>query len=80
MLCNGKESVRELRELAAGIIISNPHKFTTSVLGKTIEDYMEWILKDDSWGGTMSHQIHVVECGYCNVIVRLVLLNESSLT
>ena len=41
-----------MRELVAGVIISQPDKYTPAVLGKSQEDYIQWIMKDDSWGGS----------------------------
>ena len=51
LLCNNTESSKELRELAAGIIISNPDKYSTAMLGKSSEEYTKWLLREQSWGG-----------------------------
>jgi hypothetical protein len=55
LLCNNAESSKDLRELAAGIIISNPDKYSTAMLGRTREDYTQWLLREQSWGGTYVH-------------------------
>ena len=51
LLGDGSESTAELRELAAGLILSNPHKYTSALLGRSNTQYVEWLLKDESWGG-----------------------------
>ena len=51
LLCNNADTSTELRELAACIIMSNPDKFSSVLLGKTNTDYTQWLLKSESWGG-----------------------------
>ena len=51
LLGDGSESTGELRELAAGLILSNPHKYTSALLGRSNTEYVEWLLRDESWGG-----------------------------
>ena len=51
LLTNDSATVQELRELVAGIILSDPDKFSTVMLGRSNEEYAEWIMKDESWGG-----------------------------
>ncbi len=51
LLCNGVESSRELRELVGGLVLSNPDKYSAAFLGKEIGEYVQWLLKEDSWGG-----------------------------
>lgn len=58
LLTNDSVTVQELRELVAGIILSDPNKFSTVMLGRTNEEYADWIMKGESWGGM---------CIYCNV-------------
>ena len=52
LLTNDSVTVQELRELVAGIILSDPNKFSTVMLGRTNEEYADWIMKGESWGGT----------------------------
>ena len=55
--------MQELRELVAGIILSDPDKFSTVMLGRTNEEYAEWIMKGESWGGTSyAHMSIIVLC------------------
>lgn len=51
LLCNGVESSKELRELVGGLVLSDPDKYSTALLGRESGDYVQWLLKDDSWGG-----------------------------
>ena len=54
----------------AGIILSDPDKYSTVMLGRTNEEYAEWIMKGESWGGMYVHvcsvyivlyKVHMVE-------------------
>ena len=63
LLCNNVDTSKELRELAAGIIISNPDKFTSVLLGKTNAEYAQWLLRQQSWGGINEVMIqHTCAC------------------
>ena len=53
LVTNASVTVQELRELVAGIIMSDPDKYSTAMLGRSNEQYTEWIMKDESWGGTL---------------------------
>lgn len=57
LLTNGSVTVQELRELVAGIILSDPDKYSTVMLGRTNEEYAEWIMKGESWGGAIELSI-----------------------
>lgn len=48
----GSTPARELRQVVAGIIQSDPVTYTDSVLEQRREEYIQWIQRDDSWGGT----------------------------
>eukprot|EP01038_Epipyxis_sp_PR26KG_P004213 gene4213-5987_t len=39
------------REIVVEMILSNPDKYSSVVLGKPVEEYLEWILNPDKWGG-----------------------------
>lgn len=41
----------ELRQLIATIILSDPSKYNYAYLGRSPNDYADWILKRTSWGG-----------------------------
>ena len=60
LLTNDGVTVQELRELVAGIILSDPDKFSTVMLGRTNEEYAEWIMKGESWGGTYVHMSIII--------------------
>ena len=55
--------MQELRELVAGIIISDPDKYSSAMLGRSNDQYAEWIMKDQSWGGT--YVLHCVVTHTC---------------
>ena len=48
----GNTPAKELRQVVAGIIQSDPVTYTDSVLERSREEYIQWIQRDDSWGGT----------------------------
>lgn len=60
-------SVKEMRELVAAVITSQPEKYTAAILGRSCHDYVQWILKDDSWGGRIiilsgySYYFHIIQ-------------------
>ena len=51
ILTSGNMSSNEMRQLAASSITSEPHKYSDAVLGRPRDEYVQWILKDESWGG-----------------------------
>ena len=44
-------SLSELRDLVAGIILSQPLHYSTAVLSRPNENYASWISRGESWGG-----------------------------
>jgi len=40
-----------LRQVIAGTVASDPERYNEAMLGRTNSDYVEWIMKPDSWGG-----------------------------
>ncbi|KAL5503137.1 hypothetical protein EMCRGX_G010043 [Ephydatia muelleri] len=46
-----RETTSELRDLVGGIIFSDPAKYNSVFLGRPNMEYVEWIMKNDSWGG-----------------------------
>lgn len=42
---------RYLREMIATTVKSDPEEYNEAMLGKPNNDYVQWILKNESWGG-----------------------------
>ena len=42
-----------MREFIAGMVVSDPQTFNEGILEKRIDEYIEWILKPSSWGGSI---------------------------
>ena len=51
LLCDDREGSRQLRELIGGIVLSDPGKYNTALLGRNNQEYVDWLLKEESWGG-----------------------------
>jgi ubiquitin thioesterase OTU1 len=68
----------ELRQLAADVISSDPTTYSEVLLGKSNNDYVKWLRKDTSWGG--SPELVVFSCLYqteINVVdIQRVTLEE----
>ncbi|GAB5591593.1 hypothetical protein Unana1_06493 [Umbelopsis nana] len=47
------ERTRELREVVAASIQSDPINYSDAILGRPVDQYVEWILKPNSWGGAI---------------------------
>ena len=43
----------ELREIIASFVMSDPDKYNKVVLGKNTDKYVEYIMKADTWGGSI---------------------------
>ena len=57
---NGKvdlSSAQQMRELIAGVVMSDPDTYNSAFLGKSNSDYCNWIMNDDSWGGAIEISI-----------------------
>lgn len=66
--------MQELRQLAGSIITSQPVKYSSAILGKPIDEYVQWILKDESWGGTL---VTNVADSYCTLgAIELLVFSE----
>ncbi len=39
--------------MVASAILSNPIQYNEAILGRPIDEYIEWILKPNSWGGAI---------------------------
>ena len=65
----------------AGIIISDPVKYNSALLGRENSQYVDWILKVESWGGKqkdnwLSHIATVLVFVYfCLVHTEMDMLN-----
>ncbi|KAJ5110756.1 hypothetical protein N7532_001291 [Penicillium argentinense] len=51
------DTMVELRSIIAGAIQFNPSEYTTVVLGKKPDEYCQWIMNEDSWGGAIELKI-----------------------
>lgn len=51
------DSAPQMRELIAGIVMSDPDTFNSAFLGKSNKDYCSWIMKGESWGGAIEISI-----------------------
>lgn len=62
----------ELRNIIAGIVMSDPEKYTEVLLGKSNDKYCEWILKDTSWGGEIELMIlsEYYKCEICAISIQ----------
>ncbi|KAL4226742.1 aminotransferase [Mactra antiquata] len=47
----------QMRELIAGIVMSDPNTYNEAFLGKSNSSYCKWIMKNDSWGGAIEISI-----------------------
>ncbi|KAI8581903.1 hypothetical protein K450DRAFT_229800 [Umbelopsis ramanniana AG] len=44
---------QELREVIAASILSDPITYSDAILGRPVDQYVNWILKPNSWGGAI---------------------------
>lgn len=51
------DSMRELRQIIASAIKENPVEYNDAILGKKRSDYIDWIQRDNSWGGAIELSI-----------------------
>jgi ubiquitin thioesterase OTU1 len=52
-----KNKSRDLRDIVAGYIMSDPERYSEVVLERPNHKYCEWIQKSDSWGGAIELEI-----------------------
>lgn len=50
-------SARQMRDLIAGVVMSDADTFNTAFLGKSNSDYCKWIMNEESWGGAIEISI-----------------------
>ena len=48
---------KAMREIIAGVVMSDPVNFSEAFLGKTNNAYCHWIMKPESWGGAIEISI-----------------------
>ncbi|KAG0578544.1 hypothetical protein KC19_4G031700 [Ceratodon purpureus] len=48
-----KHKSKELRQVIAAAVMSDPATYTEAILGKPNQDYVEWISKPEKWGGAI---------------------------
>ncbi|ORZ41602.1 hypothetical protein BCR44DRAFT_138468 [Catenaria anguillulae PL171] len=53
VLTRGKSTPNELRQLAIKTIRDNPLIYTDAVLGRSRDEYCQWLSKPQSWGGAI---------------------------
>ncbi|GAB1606733.1 ubiquitin thioesterase OTU1 [Argonauta hians] len=46
-------SADHMRKLAARIVMNDPETYSTALLGQENSKYVDWLLKEDSWGGAI---------------------------
>ena len=46
-----------MREIIATTVSSNPEDYSEAMLGKPNQEYCEWIMKPNSWGGAIELSI-----------------------
>jgi len=52
-----KTKSRDLRDIVAGYIMSDPERYNEAILERPNYKYCEWIQKSDSWGGAIELEI-----------------------
>jgi len=52
-----KNKAKDLRNVVAAHIMSDPMKYNEAVLERQNKDYVQWIQKDESWGGAIELEI-----------------------
>lgn len=68
----------EMRGLIAQIVSSDPTAYSEAVLGKTNEEYCDWIRRGDTWGGAIELSIlsKFYQCEICVVDTQTVRVDR----
>lgn len=68
----------EMRRLIAQIVASDPDFYSEAILGKTNEEYCDWIKRDDTWGGAIEISIlsKFYQCEICVVDTQTVRIDR----
>ena len=53
MLNDNSDNVSRLRQVVVDNIRSHPELYSEAILGRPIDEYCDWILKPNSWGGAI---------------------------
>ncbi|XP_075471313.1 ubiquitin thioesterase OTU1 isoform X1 [Ascaphus truei] len=69
---------REMRNLIAEIVASDPTCYCEAVLGKSNEEYCTWIRREDTWGGAIEVSIlsKFYQCEICVVDTQTVRIDR----
>ncbi|OAY74976.1 Ubiquitin thioesterase OTU1 [Ananas comosus] len=54
---HNKSKSQELRQVIAATVLSDPVKYNEAFLGKPNEEYCDWILNPEKWGGAIELSI-----------------------
>ncbi|XP_048354603.1 ubiquitin thioesterase OTU1 isoform X1 [Sphaerodactylus townsendi] len=68
----------EMRNLIAQIVASDPESYSEAILGKTNQEYCDWIRRDDTWGGAIEVSIlsKFYQCEICVVDTQTVRIDR----
>uniref|UniRef100_A0A7N4PBJ0 Ubiquitin thioesterase OTU n=1 Tax=Sarcophilus harrisii TaxID=9305 RepID=A0A7N4PBJ0_SARHA len=68
----------EMRNLIAEIVASDPEFYCEALLGKTNQEYCDWIRRDDTWGGAIEISIlsKFYQCEICVVDTQTVRIDR----
>lgn len=68
----------EMRRLIAQIVASDPGFYSEAILGKTNQNYCDWIKRDDTWGGAIEISIlsKFYQCEICVVDTQTVRIDR----
>ncbi|KAK6472024.1 ubiquitin thioesterase OTU1-like [Huso huso] len=68
----------EMRGLIAQIVASDPSSYSEAVLGKSNQEYCDWIRRDDTWGGAIEVSIlsKFYQCEICVVDTQTVRVDR----
>ncbi|KFO19652.1 ubiquitin thioesterase OTU1 [Fukomys damarensis] len=68
----------EMRRLIAQIVASDPDFYSEAILGKTNQEYCDWIKRDDTWGGAIEISIlsKFYQCEICVVDTQTVRIDR----
>ena len=68
----------EMRRFIAQIVASDPDFYSEAILGKTNEEYCDWIKRDDTWGGAIEISIlsKFYQCEICVVDTQTVRIDR----
>ncbi|XP_004641207.1 ubiquitin thioesterase OTU1 [Octodon degus] len=68
----------EMRRLIAQIVASDPDFYSEAILGKTNQEYCDWIKRDDTWGGAIEILIlsKFYQCEICVVDTQTVRIDR----